>query len=104
MAPEPKCPFCDRLITTWTVIKAPVPWAIRCQACRQKISVCNARRYLGAYLLAVAAIAVALIIAHRRNVISIGAVIVIALIFMVALEFVTSTIVLRRGKFVKPGT
>lgn len=103
MTPEPKCPSCDHLITTWTVIKAPVPWAIRCRSCGQKISVRNARKYLAGYLVAVVAVACVLIIAHRRNLLSIGAVIVIALVFMVMLELVTSTIVLRRGKFVKPG-
>lgn len=84
-------------------MKARTPWAIRCQSCGQRISVRNAKACLAGYLLGAIGIAAALVIAHRRNLISIGAVIVLALISMVILEFVTSTIVLRRGKFEKPG-
>lgn len=64
----------------------------------------NMRLCFAGYLAAVIVVASLLIIAHRRNWLSTGIIIVLALIFVVALEFVTSAIVLRRAKFVKPGT
>jgi predicted lysophospholipase L1 biosynthesis ABC-type transport system permease subunit len=103
MTSEPKCPFCERPITAWAVMKAPLPSAIRCPHCRRKIRVRGVGIYLTGYALIVVALATFMIVARRRNLISGAVFITTTVAFLVALEFVTSVIVFRRAKFVKPG-
>jgi FtsH-binding integral membrane protein len=83
-------------------MKAPIPSAIRCPHCRKKIRVRGVGAYLVVYLLVAVAFATVLIIARRRNQISDAAMIVLAVIGLLLLEFITSIIVLRRAKFEKP--
>ncbi|HEY2083606.1 MAG TPA: hypothetical protein VGI88_12555 [Verrucomicrobiae bacterium] len=101
MSTPPKCPYCEQPITAWAVMKAPLPSAIRCLHCRKKIRVRNAGAFLAAYLLIVVALGTALIMAERRNIISSVAVIVIAVVALVFLEFVISMLLLRRATFAK---
>jgi hypothetical protein len=102
MPTQPICPFCEKPITTWSVMKAPMPSAIRCPHCRQKIRVRGVAVYLMVYLLLVIALGALLIVARRREIISSAMVIVIAIIAVVFLEFVVSIVVVRRATFVKP--
>ena len=84
-------------------MKAPLPSAIRCPHCRQKIRVRGVVPFLAGYLLLVVALTTWLIVERRRNVISSGVVIVAAIIALGFFEFVMSVIVLRRARFEKPG-
>jgi hypothetical protein len=58
--------------------------------------------YLVAYLVVAVALATFLVVARRRNMISGGVMIVIAVIGLLLLEFVTSAIVTRRATFSRP--
>jgi hypothetical protein len=102
MPAEPKCPYCEKPITLWAVMKAPLPSSIRCPHCRQKIRVQGVGVFLVAYLVIAAVLATALIIARRRNQISFPAEIAVVVIALVILEVITSRIVMRRAKFTKP--
>jgi hypothetical protein len=102
MPTQPKCPFCEKPVTAWTVMRAPLPSAIRCRHCRQKIRVRNVGPFLIIYLLLVLALGALLIVAQRRGLISSGAVIAIAAGTLVLLEFVISLLVIRRATFAKP--
>jgi hypothetical protein len=80
---------------------APLPWLIRCQRCREKIRVRNVFIYFNCYILAVALIGGVVMFARGREMISGGALIFIALVLVVILEFVASLVILRKGTFGK---
>lgn len=103
MPAEPKCPFCEKPITMWAVMKAPLPSAIRCPYCHQKIRVRGVGIFLLTYLVIAITLAAVMIIERRRGQISIGLEIVTVVAALVILEVITSFFVMRRAKFTKPG-
>jgi DNA-directed RNA polymerase subunit RPC12/RpoP len=67
MKSQAQCPYCDRPISVWSIIKAFVPSLIRCSHCHSRIRVKNVGIISAVYFVALAAV-VALLLWARTAV------------------------------------
>ena len=102
MLSNAKCPFCEKPIGLWTIMRAPMPSAIRCPHCREKIRVRGIEVYLLAYIVVAVLICAALVMARRHNLITGVQLIALAIILLLICEVTVSALVLQRARFTKP--